>query len=115
MDSQAVLLKTYIKALEKSLHILFKTVSACGNLPNILNDRINCPVYKRGNRADAINYRLVFLTSHIRSIRERVFKGLISFVEKNNILTNTQHNFRPGRRWLIQQLHHFDLVLKEQL
>eukprot|EP00106_Octopus_bimaculoides_P015617 XP_014783059.1 PREDICTED: RNA-directed DNA polymerase from mobile element jockey-like [Octopus bimaculoides] len=44
-----------------------------------------------------------------------VRKRLIAFLEKNNLLTNTQHGFHPGRSCLTQLLQHFDWVLKQQL
>ena len=40
---------------------------------------------------------------------------MIRFLEENNLLTDTQHGFRPGKSCLTQLLEHYDWVLKQLL
>ena len=107
----AILLKTCKRALAKPLQILFQSFLAVGKLPGKLKEGIICPIHKGGSRADAKNYRPVSLTSHISKVMERVIRGkLITFLEVNDLLTDTQHGFRPGRSCLTQLLIYLLLV-----
>ena len=68
--------------------------------------------YKKGDRARAVNYRPISLTSHVIKIYERVLrKTMVNFIEDNNILCDNQHGFRSGRSCLTQMLSHFDDIM----
>ena len=55
------------------------------------------PLFKKGDRARAVNYRPISLTSHVIKIYERVLrKTMVNFIEDNNILCDNQHGFRSG-------------------
>ena len=108
----AVLLKSCKRALAKPLQLLFQSFLASGKLPGKLKEGKICPIHKGGSRADAKNYRPISLTSHISKVMERIIrKKLIMFLEENNLLTDTQHGFRPGKSCLTQLLEHYDWVL----
>ena len=67
------------------------------------------PLYEKGSRSIAPNYRPVSLTSHIIKIYERVLrKQMIRHLDNNDLLCDNQHGFRVGRSCLTQLLHHFD-------
>lgn len=71
------------------------------------------PIYKKGDRSLAANYRPVSLTSHIIKIFERVLRQkLVEHIEQNNLLSNQQHGFRHRRNCLTQLIHHFDDILQ---
>ena len=71
------------------------------------------PLYKKGNRAKAVNYRLVALTSHIIKIYERIAREkMVKFIEQNSLLCENQHGFRSGRSCLTQLLSHIDDVMR---
>ncbi len=71
------------------------------------------PIYKKGNKTEAVNYRPVSLTSHIIKIFERVLrKHLVLHLEENDILPDSQHGFRRNRSCLTQLIKHVDDVLK---
>ena len=56
------------------------------------------PVFKKGQREDAKNYRPVSLTPIICKCLERlVCNQLLYFLKTNNILVEDQHGFRTGR------------------
>ena len=71
------------------------------------------PLFKKGNKTDAANYRPVSLTSHLIKVFERVMrKHLVSYFEDNNLIPDNQHGFRKNRSCLTQLIEHIDLVLK---
>ena len=67
---------------------------------------------KKGDRARAVNYRPVALTSHVIKIYERIHRNvMVEFIEENQILCDNQHGFRSGRGCLTQLLSHgYDIV-----
>ena len=70
------------------------------------------PIFKKGDRARAVNYRPISLTSHVIKIYERVLrKTMVNFIEDNNTLCDNQHGFRSGRSCLTQMLGHFDNIM----
>ena len=71
------------------------------------------PVFKKGDKAKAENYRPISLTSHIIKIFERIIrKDLIKYLESNNLITDAQHGFRSGRSCFTQLLDHMENILK---
>jgi len=84
-----------------------------GIVPSILKTQFITPVFKKGNRSDPGNYRPISLTSHIIKIFERILRQrLVTFLERNKILNQSQHGFRKGRSCLTQLLTHYDRILQ---
>ena len=72
------------------------------------------PLFKKGNRSIAANYRPVSLTSHLIKMFERVFRAkLDDYIEAQNIINDDQHGFRTGRSCLTQLLHHVEDILND--
>ena len=100
-------------SLSLPLWMLWKRSLDTGVIPTDLKLQYITPIYKKGNRTEAVNYRPVSLTSHIIKIFERVVrKHLVKHLEDNNILPDSQHGFRKGRSCLTQLIEHVDSVLK---
>ncbi len=56
------------------------------------------PIYKKGSRNDAGNYRPVSLTAVVGKLLESVIRdALQKHLEDNNLIKNIQHGFRKGR------------------
>lgn len=71
------------------------------------------PIYKKGDRTNAANYRPVSITSHMIKIFERVIRSrLVSHIEGKGLLSDNQHGFRKTKSCLTQLIDHFDHVLK---
>lgn len=69
-----------------------------GTYPDKLKSAIIKPIYKHGSHKDYTNYRPIALLSVINKIVEKYIIGQMgSFLEENNILSNSQHGFRRGR------------------
>jgi len=81
-----------------------------------LKDQLITPIHKKGSRADPAEYRPISLTSHLSKIFERIMRDrMVSHLETNNLLCNSQHGFRKGRSCLSQLLQHFDTILRNLL
>jgi len=109
----AILLKNCAKELLSPLRIIWEESFDCGTVPKYYKDTIITPLYKKGDRARAVNYRPVALTSHVIKVFERVIRGvMVDFIEKNQLLCDNQHGFRAGRSCLTQLLSHVDDIVQ---
>jgi hypothetical protein len=107
-----VLLKACASQLSKPIRSLWKESMSSGVVPSFYKKAYVSPLYKKGNRAEAVNYRPVSLTSHIVKVYERVLrKVMVKYLEDNDILSCKQHGFRSGRSCLTQMLSHFDEIM----
>ena len=107
-----LLLKACSQQLSKPIRLLWQESISSGIVPSFYKKAYVSPLYKKGSRAEAPNYRPVSLTSHIIKIYERVLrKVMIKYLEENNILSCKQHGFRSGRSCLTQMLSHFDDIM----
>ena len=80
------------------LTIIFNKSLELGKLPLDWKHANICPVYKKGDKHDAINYRPISLTCICCKIMEHVISSnIMSFLETNNILYDLQHGFRSSR------------------
>ncbi|KAJ3652587.1 hypothetical protein Zmor_018539 [Zophobas morio] len=69
-----------------------------GTLPLEWRSAMVKPIYKKGDKFVADNYRPVSLTSHVVKIAESiVYDALIEFMINCNIIPTEQHGFVPGR------------------
>ena len=72
------------------------------------------PIFKKGDRTRAENYRPVSLTSNVIKTFERVMKKhLVQHFEENKLFPESQHGFRKQRSCLTQLIEHVDTILKE--
>ena len=56
------------------------------------------PLHKKGSHSDTSNYRPVSITSLVCKILERIiYNRILSFLNKNKILSDNQHGFRRNR------------------
>lgn len=108
----AILLKKCKAPLAKPLKIMWKLSLKTGEIPKELLNAYITPIYKKGDKCSAANYRPISLTSLIIKIIERIIrKHIIKYLEERRKLNNIQHAFRAGRSCLSQLLNHFDKIL----
>jgi hypothetical protein len=91
-----------LKIIKQSVSpILAKFVNICvssGTYPELLKKSIIRPIYKQGSHSEYTNYRPIAILSVINKIVEKVIVSQISkYLEKNNIISDTQHGFRRMR------------------
>ena len=112
----ATLLKACKETISKPIFLLWLRSFEEGAVPSFYKNSNICPLFKKGSRAKAANYRPVSLTSHIVKIFKRVLRRqLVQHLESNNLLCSQQHGFRSGHSCLTQLLHHFDDILQNYL
>ena len=74
-----------------------------GQTPQDWRDAIVAPIYKKGSKYDAGNYRPVSLTSTLCKINEHIICScMMSHLDKCGILDRDQHGFRKGLSTLTQ-------------
>ena len=112
----AQLLKKCSTELCKPIRLIWEESMESGVVPDFYKNAFISPQYKKGNRADASNYRPVSLTSHVIKLYERILRNvLVKYIEENSLLSGTQHGFRKGRSCLTQLLDHFNDVMEGHL
>lgn len=109
----SILLKNCAKELCCPIRIIWEESIECGTVPKFYKETHITPIFKKGDRARAANYRPIDLTSHIIKAYERVLRGvMVDFIDKNQLLCNNQHEFRLGRSCLAQLLSHVDDIVQ---
>ena len=68
------------------------------------------PVYKKGSKAEPVNYRPVSLTSNVCKLMERVINVSFSAFLNKHVLNNSQHGFRRGRSCQTNLIEFLDKV-----
>ena len=109
----ALVLKECAEQIAEAILIIWRKSLDTGEIPDLMKLQTIIPLFKKGSKALAENYRPVSLTSHLIKLFERVLrKKIINHIEINNLLSENQHAFRAGRSCLTQLLHHMDEILK---
>ncbi|KAL5268247.1 hypothetical protein ACHWQZ_G002197 [Mnemiopsis leidyi] len=109
----AILLKRCASSLSAPIHLLWSESMSLGHVPSYYKTGYVTPLFKKGSRCDAANYRPVTLTSHVVKVYERVVrKHMVQYLEANNLLSDKQHGFRSNRSCLTQMLDHFDSIFE---
>ena len=78
-----------------------------GMVPSLWKLAKVCPIFKKGDRLDPLNYRPVSLTCVICKICETIIRNkIVDHLESNNLLSNKQHGFRQRRSTLTNLLQY---------
>ena len=68
------------------------------------------PVFKKGDKSLAGNYRPVSLTSLACKIIESIHDKIVEFLSVNSLIKDTQHGFWKGRSCLTNLLEFLDIA-----
>ena len=69
------------------------------------------PIYKKGSRKSAENYRLVSLNSHVFKLVEAMIRDRITeHLDEHQLIRDAQHGFTPGRSCTTNLLSFLDEV-----
>ena len=91
------LLKNCAQSLTKPLFLLFAQSLSSGKLPKEWKMANVTPIFKKGSKTSANNYRPVSLTSQVVKILESLIcSRIMQCLEDNNILTHYQHVSDPA-------------------
>ena len=112
-DIPACILHRCRSALAYPLFLLWRGSYERGVVPSCLKRQYITPIFKKGSRSEAANYRPVALTSNIIKCFERVVRAeLVGHLESSGVLNSSQHGFRKNRSCLTQLIDHLDSVLR---
>ena len=113
-DIPAVILSRCRKELAYPLWLLWRRSFNDGVVPACLKQQQVTPVFKKGSKMEAKNYRPVALTSHMIKTFERVVRNkVIEHLESHGLLNDGQHGFRKNRSCLTQLLNHYDNIMRD--
>ena len=80
------------------LTLIFQKTLETGKIPYDWKHANVCPVFKKGDKHNAINYRPISLTFILCKIMEHIIaSNLMKHLESNNILYELQHGFRSSK------------------
>lgn len=92
---------------------LFQRSIDTGCIPDDWTNANVAPLFKKGDRHQASNYRPVSLTSVLSKLLEHIVcKHMLNYFDKNNILTSLNHGFRRGYSCETQLAVTFDDLAK---
>ena len=81
-------------------HLMRKSLDE-GTVPDDWRTAYVSPIYKKGCRDQASNYRPVSLTSQISKVIESILRDVIvEHLERHTLIRDSQHGFRKGRSCL---------------
>jgi hypothetical protein len=93
-------------ALVQPLLHIFKLSFQSSSLPSGWLKALVTPIYKKGDKTLASNYRSISLTSICCKLMERIIsKQLTEFALNHNVIPKEQHGFLPGRSVFTCHLH----------
>ncbi len=97
--------------LFEKLAMLFQISLRNGSVPAAWREAIITPIFKKGSRNEAKNYRPVSLTSCVCKVMEAIIRdALMTYMESENLLLKSQYGFRPGYSCSLQLLEYFDFI-----
>ena len=95
--------------------LLFNQSVNQGTFPNRLKSAYIVPIFKKGSKTNANNYRPISLLHIFSKIFEKIMKKhLVQFIERNNVLSVNQFGFQKGKGTL-EALTKFSTYLHQNL
>lgn len=88
--------KMCAEAMVRPIWLLYQKTFNEGCIPAALKLSRVVPIYKKGDKRDVANYRVVAISSVILKVMEIAIKWRLTFIIEPK-LSNTQHGFRPHR------------------
>ena len=100
--------------LHHHMTIILESSLEEGKIPDILKLGFICPIQKPGaKREQASSWRPISLTSHrVKTMERELRKGIVSYLEVNNLMDPDQHGSRSNRSCLSPLLQHQDEILR---
>ena len=93
---------------------LWKASLSSGEIATKFKNQSIIPLFKKGKRSIAANYRPVSLTSNLIKMFERVVRAkLVDYIVAQDIINHDQHGFQAGRSCLTQLLHHVQDIMDD--
>lgn len=92
------ILKEICEYIETPFTYIINLSLQSGVFPDMMKAAIIIPIYKKGDPLNIENYRQISLLSSFSKILERTAYNILNdFIEKNKILSTSQHGFRKNK------------------
>ena len=99
-------LKEIAPAIVKPLQWIFSSTMHSGKLPSIWKQANVSPIFKKGKKQHASNYRPVSLTCILCKVQESMIRDdIIAHMNANQLISSRQFGFLSGRSTILQLLH----------
>lgn len=94
----AVFLKNCVETIKEPLADLLNKIISTGEFPDIWKKAIVAPIYKKGNKQHAENYRPISLTNVLCKCMEKIItRELTEFFILTHAIPDQQHGFLPRK------------------
>ena len=111
-DIPAIILKNCAIQQSYPILLIWKASLKSSLIPQSYKNQTITPVFKKGSKAKAANYRPISLTSHIMKTFERIVRtAIVNHLKTNMLLCKNQHGFLKGHSCLTHFLKHIDTIL----
>ena len=105
----AILLVETAEQLALPISIIFQKSLDEGSIPDDWRKASISPIFKKGSRSSANNYRPVSLTSILCKTMETLIRTkIMEHLQSNSLICPQQHGFTPGRSCVTQLLDTLD-------
>lgn len=110
-DLSPRLLKHISTEIAEPLTTIFNLSLREGNVPLDWRKANVAPIYKKGSKNLAENYRPVSLTSNLSKVLEALLRDeMVKHLDKHDLIRDSQHGFRSGRSCTTNLLAFLDQV-----
>ena len=110
---QSTVLKEVAKEIAMPLSTIFRKSLDSGEVPTNWKEANVTPIFKKGRKDAASNYRPVSLTSQVSKIFEKILRmAIVAHLTDQNLILETQHGFMPGKSCLTNLLTFVDDISK---
>jgi hypothetical protein len=107
------LLQNCVDEISPVLAVIYRKSMATGSVPAEWKTANVVPIFKKGSKAVAGNYRPISLTCISCKIMESIIKDdIVNHLRKNKVIASSQHGFTKGRSCATNLLEFMEVVTK---
>ena len=97
-ELKPLVLKEVREVIAPMLRVIFQRSIKAGRVPRDWNDANVCPLFKKGDKSAASNYRPISLTCILCKVLEHIdASNLVTHLDSHQLLYELQHGFRSKR------------------
>ena len=107
------MLKELVENITRPITLLLNKTMECGEIPDDWKHASVSPIFKKGVKNRAENYRPISLTSIVCKLMESFMKdALLNHIKDKKLLSTKQHGFLRGRSTATQLLTYLDTCIE---